>query len=143
MKKEMVIGYTTGVFDMFHIGHLNLLRRAKEHCDYLVVGVHRDASHKGKDAFIPFNERCEILRSTKYVDKVIESKREDSDVYEDIKYRFLFVGSDYKGTERFERYEKYFENKGVEIVYLPYTQTTNSTKLREALDSNIMSKQND
>jgi len=134
---SITVGYLSGTFDLFHIGHLNILRRAKEHCDYLVVGVHRDASHKRKDAFIPFDERCEILKSVKYVDKVIEAKSEDIDAYEDVKYQFLFVGSDYKGTARFERYEKYFENKEVEIIYFPYTQTTNSTKLRTVLDHSL------
>jgi len=136
-KPSIIVGYLSGTFDLFHIGHLNILRRAKEHCDYLIVGVHKNASHKGKDAFIPFEERCEILKSIKYVDRVIESKPEDIDVYEDVKYQFLFVGSDYKGTARFEKYEKYFENKGVEIVYFPYTQTTNSTKLRTILNNSL------
>lgn len=129
------IGYLSGTFDLFHIGHLNLLRRAKEQCDYLVVGVHKDASHKGKHTFIPFEERMEIVRSNKYVDQVIESEKEDSDVYTKgiVKYDKLFVGSDYKGTDRFKRYEKYFADKGVEIVYFPYTQGTSSSQLRSAL----------
>lgn len=134
-KPQLKIGYLSGTFDLFHIGHLNLLRRAKEHCDYLVVGVHKDASHKGKSTFISFEERCEIVRSIKYVDKVIPSEREDCDVYIKgiVKYDYLFVGSDYKGTERFNRYEQIFANKGVEIVYFPYTQGTSSSQLREAL----------
>jgi glycerol-3-phosphate cytidylyltransferase len=131
---KIAVGYLSGTFDLFHIGHLNLLRRAKEYCDYLIVGVHRDASHKQKAAFIPFEERCEILRNIKYVNQVMESKPEDMDVYEDIKYNFLFVGSDYKGTARFERYEKYFADTDVKIIYFPYTQGTSSTKLRERLD---------
>lgn len=132
---QLVIGYLSGTFDLFHIGHLNLLRRARQYCNYLVVGVHKDASHKGKETFIPFEERVEILRNIKYVDNVIESEKEDSDVYTKgiVKYNKLFVGSDYKGTERFNRYEEYFKDKGVEIVYFPYTKGTSSTKLREAL----------
>lgn len=135
---QLKIGYLSGTFDLFHIGHLNLLRRAKQYCDYLVVGVHQDASHKGKEAFIPYEERVEIVRNIKYVDKVIPSEKEDSDVYAKniVHYDFLFVGTDYKGTERFNRYESFFADKGVEIVYLPYTKETNSTQLREAL-SNI------
>ena len=139
-KSPIKIGYLSGTFDLFHIGHLNLLRRAKEHCDFLVVGVHKDASHKGKETFIPFEERCEILRHINYVDKVIESKPEDNDVWNSLHYDFLFVGSDYKGTDRFNRYEKFFEDKGVKIVYFPYTKRTSSSKLRRAIDKPSPSK---
>ena len=134
-KPQLIIGYLSGTFDLFHIGHLNLLRRAKQHCDYLVVGVHKDASHKGKSTFIPYEERVEIIRSIGYVDKVIPSEPEDCDIYIKgiVKYDRLFVGSDYKGTERFERYEAFFADKAVEIVYFPYTQGTSSTQLRDAL----------
>lgn len=137
LSPQIRIGYLSGTFDLFHIGHLNLLRRAKQYCDYLVVGIHKDASHKGKEAFIPFEERCDIVRNIKYVNKVIVSEPEDSDVYEKgiVKYDFLFVGSDYKGTERFNRYEEYFADKGVKIIYFPYTDGTSSTQLREILDS--------
>ena len=135
LKPQLTIGYLSGTFDLFHIGHLNLLKRAREHCNYLVVGVHRDASHKGKDTFIPFEERMEILRNIRYVDKVIESEKEDSDVYTKgiVKYDKLFVGSDYRGTDRFKRYEEYFADKGVEIVYFPYTKGTSSTQLRDMI----------
>lgn len=134
-KPQLKIGYLSGTFDLFHIGHLNLLRRAKAYCDYLVVGVHKDASHKGKSTFISFEERCEIVKSIKYVDKVIPSEKEDCDVFLKgiVKYDYLFVGSDYKGTERFNHYERIFADKGVEIVYFPYTQGTSSSQLREAL----------
>ena len=139
-KPQLKIGYLSGTFDLFHIGHLNLLRRAKQYCDYLIVGVHKDASHKGKSAFISFEERCEIVRSIKYVDKVIPSEKEDCDVYLKgiVKYDYLFVGSDYKGTERFNRYEQIFADKGVEIVYFPYTQGTSSSQLRDALNSVLL-----
>ena len=135
LKPQMTVGYLSGTFDLFHIGHLNMLKNARKYCDYLVVGVHKDASHKGKQTFIPFEERKKIVESIKYVDKVIESEREDSDVYTKgiVTYDKLFVGSDYKGTERFNRYEEYFSDKGVEIIYFPYTQGTSSTQLREAL----------
>ncbi len=130
---QVKIGYLSGTFDLFHIGHLNLIRKAKQYCDYLVVGVHKDASHKGKETFISFDERVEILKAIKFVDKVIESKPEDMDVWSDINYHYLFVGSDYKGTDRFNTYEKYFEDKDVEIVYFEYTKGTSSTQLRNAL----------
>ena len=134
-QPQLRIGYLSGTFDLFHIGHLNMLRRAKQYCDYLVVGVHKDASHKGKTAYIPFEERADIVRSIKYVDEVIMSEPEDSEVWTKgiVKYDFLFVGSDYKGTERFDRYEKYFKDKGVKIIYFPYTQGTSSTQLRKVI----------
>ena len=134
---QLKIGYLSGTFDLFHIGHLNLLRRAKQYCDYLVVGIHKDASHKGKKTFISYEERAEIVRSIKYVDKVIPSEKEDCDIYLKgiVKYDFLFVGSDYKGTERFERYERIFADTNVKIIYFPYTQGTSSSQLRDALSS--------
>ena len=136
-KPQLKIGYLSGTFDLFHVGHLNLLRRAKECCDYLVVGIHKDASHKGKSTFISFEERCEIVKSIKYVDKVIPSEKEDCDVFLKgiVKYDYLFVGSDYKGTERFNRYERIFADTDVKIIYFPYTQGTSSSQLREALNA--------
>ena len=135
LKPQMKIGYMSGTWDLFHVGHLNLIKRAKQYCDYLVVGVHKDASHKGKETFIPLEERMEIVRSIKWVDQVVLSMREDSDVYKTglVKYDFLFVGSDYKGTERFNRYEEYFADKGVKIVYFPYTKGTSSTQIRNLI----------
>jgi len=132
-EKKVRIGYLSGTFDLFHVGHLNLLKRAKSQCDYLIVGVHPDASHKGKQTFIPFEERMQIVGGTKYVDKVVPSCREDSDAWELWHYTKLFVGSDYKGTERFLRYEEFFADKGVEIVYFPYTQGTSSTQIRQTI----------
>ena len=135
---QMKIGYLSGTFDLFHIGHLNMLRRAKEICDYLVVGVHKDASHKGKTAFIPLDERKAIVRSVRWVDSVIDSEPEDCDIFLKgiVPYNYLFVGSDYKGTDRFNRYEQLLTPHGVKIIYFPYTQGTSSTQLREALDRN-------
>ena len=140
MSPQVKIGYMSGTWDLFHIGHLNMMKRAKQYCDFLVVGVHKDASHKGKDTFIPFEERMEIVRNVKWVDQVIPSLPEDSDVYKTglVKYDMLFVGSDYKGTERFNRYEEYFADKGVIIIYFPYTQSTSSTQIRNL----IISRQN-
>lgn len=132
-NKRVKIGYLSGTFDLFHVGHLNLLRRAKAQCDYLIVGVHGSGAWKGKETFIPFEERKAIVRSCKYVDKVVDSCTEDSDAWDLWHYDKLFVGSDYKGTPRFQRYEEYFADKGVEIVYFPYTQSTSSTQIRKAV----------
>ena len=140
-SKKVKIGYLSGTFDLFHIGHLNLLRRAKQHCDYLIVGVHNSGKWKGKETFIPLEERKAIVGACKYVDKVVDSCPEDSDAWALWHYDLLFVGSDYKGTERFQRYEEYFKDKGVEIVYFPYTQTTSSTQIRKAIIARTEDKQ--
>lgn len=132
-KKQVVVGYLSGTFDLFHVGHLNLLKRAKSQCDYLIVGVHPDASHKGKETFIPFDERMAVVGAVQYVDKVVPSCPEDSDAWDKWHYDRLFVGSDYKGTERFMRYEAFFADKGVEIIYFPYTQSTSSTQIRQTI----------
>lgn len=132
-SKRVKIGYLSGTFDLFHVGHLNLLRRAKQQCDYLIVGVHESGAWKGKETFIPLEERKQIVAACKYVDKVVDSCTEDSQAWDFWHYDRLFVGSDYKGTERFERYEEYFKDKGVEIVYFPYTKSTSSTQIRNKL----------
>ena len=132
-EEKVRIGYLSGTFDLFHVGHLNLLKRAKAQCDYLIVGVHPNAKHKNKETFISLEERKQIVAACRYVDKVVDSCTEDSDAWALYHYNRLFVGSDYKGTERFLRYEEYFKDKGVEIVYFPYTQGTSSTQLRSAL----------
>ena len=134
----MIIGYTTGVYDMFHIGHLNILRRAKELCDYLIVGVSTDElvqNEKHKTPIIPFSERCEIVSAIKYVDKVVP--QEDKNKYNAWqKYHFdkMFVGSDWKGTEAWNNYESQFAPVGVEIVYLDHTDGISSTILRDKLN---------
>ncbi len=130
---KAVIGYLSGTFDLFHIGHLNLLRKAREHCDYLIVGVHASGEWKGRETFIPLEERMALLNACRYVDKVVPAELEDSDAW--LKYNFhrLFVGDDYMGSARFARYEEYFKDKNVEIIYFPYTRGTSSSKLRAVL----------
>ncbi len=136
------VGFLSGTFDLFHIGHLNLLRRAKQYCDYLVVGVHPETSkHKNKPVFIPLEERMEIVGACRYVDKVVVTLDEDDDMHKQIPYDLLFVGSDYKGTERFRRYEENLTPLGVRIIYFPYTQGTSSTQLREAIERNVGKKE--
>lgn len=136
-EPQIIVGYLSGTFDLFHVGHLNLLKKAKEKCDYLIVGVHPTASHKNKETFVSYEERKAIVEACRYVDLAIESFPEDCDVWYKHKYDKLFVGSDYKGTERFERYEDFFKDKGVEIIYFPYTTTTSSTQIRQAISSKI------
>ena len=132
-NKRVKIGYLSGTFDLFHVGHLNLLRRAKDQCDYLIVGVHGSGAWKGKETFIPLEERKAIVGACRYVDKVVDSCPEDSNAWDLWHYDKLFVGSDYKGTPRFQRYEEYFADKDVEIVYFPYTQSTSSTQIRKTV----------
>lgn len=131
-EKMIVIGYLSGTFDLFHVGHLNLLRRAKKQCDYLIVGVHESGAWKGKETFIALEDRMEIVRACKYVDKVVISEREDCDAWDKYHYSKLFVGSDYKGTERFKRYEEILKGKA-EIIYFPYTKSVSSTKIRNLI----------
>ncbi len=136
-KPQIKIGYLTGSWDLFHIGHLNVLNNARKYCDKLVVGVHKDGSHKGKQLFISLEERMAILRAIRIVDDVIVSSGEDMNDWERVKFDYLFVGSDYKGTERFNRYEELAKSLGVKIVYLPYTKTTSSTQLRSVISYEV------
>lgn len=134
----MVIGYTTGVYDMFHIGHLNILRRAKEQCDYLVVGVSTDElvqKDKNKTPIIPFAERCAIVEAIKYVDKVVpQFDKNKIAAWEKYHFNKMFVGSDWKGTDAWNRFEEEFKPLGVEIVYLDHTDGISSTILREKIN---------
>ena len=133
----MIIGYTTGVYDMFHIGHLNILRRAKEQCDYLIVGVSTDelVQHdKHKTPIIPLAERMKIVEAIRYVDKVVpQSIKNKMDAWEKYDFNKMFVGSDWKGTDAWNHFEKQFAPLGVEIVYLDHTDGISSTILREKL----------
>lgn len=138
MEKKKIIGYTTGVFDMFHIGHLNILKRAKEQCDYLIVGVSTDElckSYKKKEPIIPYEERKAIIEAIKYVDKVVpQTDRNKFAAWERIKFDIMFVGDDWKNSPLFTELENRFKDVGVKIVFFPYTKTTSSTILREKLD---------
>lgn len=131
----MIIGYTTGVFDMFHIGHLNILKKAKEQCDYLIVGVSTDElvlSYKNKLPIIPYAERSAIVEAIKYVDEVIpQESRDKIAAFNKIGFNKMFVGDDWKGKPLFVEVEKFLEKHGAQVVYFPYTQGTSSTILRE------------
>ena len=132
----MVIGYTAGVFDLFHIGHLTLLKNAKALCDKLIVGVTVDelVLYKGKHAMIPFSDRAEIVRSIKYVDAVVPQYDMDKlAACKKLGASMLFVGDDWYGTEKWKKYEEEFTREGIKIVYFPYTKGISSTKITEAL----------
>jgi glycerol-3-phosphate cytidylyltransferase len=134
----MIIGYTTGVYDLFHIGHINLLKNAKGMCDKLVVGVTIDelVAYKGKKALIPFEDRIEVVRSCKYVDAAVPQYDMDKlSACKKLGASYLFVGDDWYGTEKWKKYEEDFAKEGIKIVYFPYTQGVSSTKIREALDT--------
>lgn len=132
----MVIGYTTGVYDLFHVGHLNLFKNAKGLCDKLIVGVTVDelVSYKGKHAMIPFEDRIELVRSCRYVDAAVPQY--DMDKFaacRKLGATCLFVGDDWYGTEKWKEYEEKFRQEGIKIVYFPYTRGISSTKITEAL----------
>lgn len=137
MKKKFTLGYTTGVFDMFHIGHLNILRRAKEQCERLVVGVTTDELcflRKHKYPIINANERMAIVGAIRYVDMVLPQS--DMDKVRTVKKLgadVVFVGSDWKGTDAWIRYEKEFAEIGCEVVYLSHTDGISSSILRDKL----------
>ena len=123
----MVIGYTTGVYDLFHIGHLNLLKNAKGMCDKLVVGVTVDelVQYKGKKAMIPFEDRIEIVRSCKYVDAAVPQYDMDKlKACKELGATYLFVGDDWYGTEKWNKYEKEFAKEGIKITQLSHKQMT-------------------
>ena len=136
-EKKYKIGYTTGVYDMFHIGHLNILRRAKEQCECLVVGVTTDElcfKRKNKYPIIPENERVAIVQAIKYVDRVVlQSDMEKIRPVKELGADAVFVGSDWKGTDAWNQYEKDFAEVGCTVVYLDHTDGISSTILREKL----------
>ncbi len=134
---EKLIGFTAGTFDMFHIGHLNLLKNAKSRCDYLIVGVNSDQlveEYKKKKAVVPLDERMEIIRAIRYVDEVMRIDSLDKVVsWKKKHYDLLFIGDDWKGNPRWIKTEEEMQKYGVKVVYLPHTEGTTSTLLREKL----------
>ncbi len=132
-----IVGYTTGAFDLFHVGHLNILRRAAAACDRLIVGVSTDElvlEEKRQSPVIPFAERVEIVAAIKGVDAVVpEHDVHKLFAWEQHRFQRIFKGSDWEGSERWRHFEVEFAARGVEVVYFPYTMVTSSTALREAL----------
>ena len=133
------VGYTTGVFDLFHIGHLNILRKAKEQCDHLIVGVSTDdlvETYKHKRPIIPYCERVEIVRAIRYVDEVVpQTSMNKMEAWEELHFNALFHGSDWKGSKMYDDIEKQLKSVGVEMVFLPHTEGTSSTLLSEKLQN--------
>ena len=133
----MVIGYTTGVFDLFHVGHLNLIRRARENCDRLIVGVSTDEvveEYKGHRPIIPYAERVEIVKAIRWVDEVVPQTTMDKfAAWEKLRFNRLFHGNDWKGSAMYNEVEAKLAAVGVEVLYFPYTQGTSSTLLADRL----------
>ena len=136
--KKYKVGYTAGVYDMFHVGHLNVIMNAKEFCDYLIVAVSTDEvveKNKNKTPIIKYEDRVRIVEAIRYVDKVVPqtdyadklsaAKKYDIDV--------MFVGDDWKGTDKWNCIEKQLNEIGVDVVYLPYTHSISSSILREKI----------
>ncbi len=138
MEKKFKLGYTTGVFDMFHIGHLNILRRAKEQCEQLVVGVTTDELcflRKHKYPIINENDRMAIVEAIRYVDRVVpQSDMEKIRPVKELGADVVFVGSDWKGSDAWNQYEKEFAEVGCDVVYLSHTDGISSSILRDKLD---------
>jgi len=137
--KDEIVGYTTGVFDLFHVGHLRLLQRAKSRCDRLIVGVSTDElvmTYKNKKPVIPFEERLEIVSALKCVDEVVPQKHRDKiAAYHEIKFDVMFVGSDWKGSDLFNEVESELAGFGVNVVYFEYTSNVSSTALQSTLQA--------
>lgn len=132
------IGYAAGAYDLFHVGHLNILRRAKEQCDYLIAGVVSDEMlelTKNLRPTIPLAERLEIVQSIRFVDEAVaETVPDKLETWRKVGFTTFFKGDDWRGTEKGERLEREFAAVGVEVVYFPYTTNTSSTVLRHALE---------
>lgn len=139
MKNKIVVGYTTGVYDMFHVGHLNILQRAKEQCDFLIVGVTTDElseKRKGKRPIICQEDRKSIVGAIKYVDLVVDQDDMNKlDAFYKYHFDVVFVGDDWKGTDAWNKYEEQFSKVGVQVIYLPYTDGISTTKLRQILEA--------
>ena len=143
--KKYKIGYTDGVYDMFHVGHLNMIEEAKKHCDYLIVGVHSDAiveEYKHRKTVINENDRVRIIGALKAVDKVVLNHTRDKlKLHEMYGFDVVFTGSDWQGTERWNNFEKVLKEVGVDVVYIKYTDGISTTQLREQLGEKNLAEQ--
>lgn len=141
-KSEMgVIGYTTGVFDLFHVGHLNILKQAKRNCDFLIVGVSTDKlvlEYKKKKTIIPYEERIEIVKAIKYVDQVVPQRTLDKyEAWERLHFNILFHGNDWQNTDLYNDMQKKLGQEGVEVRYFEYTKGTSSSEIKELIYKNL------
>ena len=138
---DPLVGYAPGAYDLFHVGHLNILKHARSRCDHLIAGVISDDMFRlvrGSDPFVPLAERIEIVRHVKFVDEVHEETVPDKvDTWRLLGFHRIFKGDDWRGTPRGDKLEADFARVGVEVVYFPYTVHTSSSMLREALSSSI------
>ena len=138
MVKKYNIGYTSGVFDLFHIGHLNVLRNAKTYCNKLIVGVTDDelVRYKNKKSVIPFVERIEIVKHIDFVDEVVcQSDMNKMSMWRKLKFDVMFVGDDWKGTDKWNNIEEQFSKINVDLIYFPYTKGTSSTLINSTLEN--------
>ena len=140
-KKKYKIGYVAGVFDMFHIGHLNVIKNAKEYCEYLIVGVSTDdlvEKNKNKTPIIPFDERIEIVKSIKYVDNTIPQTDYSVDgkirTAQENNINVMFVGSDWQGTSKWNDIEAKLKRMNIDVIYLPHTDGISSSLLRKKIN---------
>ena len=136
LESKKMIGYTSGVYVLFHVGHLNLLKNAKGLCVHLIVGVTSDelVAYKNKKAVINHSERMEIIRSIRYVDAVVPQNDMDKfKMWERLKFDVMFVGDDWFKSEKWKKLDKQFKDVGVKIIYFPYTEGTSSTLINETL----------
>jgi len=136
-----IVGYAPGAYNMFHVGHLNILRQAKQHCDHLIAGVVSDEMcllAKGKRPVVPLAERMEIVSHISYVDEVVAEVVPDKvETWKSVGFDVIFKGDDWRGTAKGDKLERDFEALGVQVVYFPYTIHTSSTLLRKALDTMV------
>lgn len=136
--KKYKVGYTSGVYDMFHIGHLNIIKRAKEQCEFLIVGVSTDElvqQYKNKKPIIPFEQRIEIVKAIKYVDKAIpQASMDKMAIWNEYPFDAMFHGDEWKNSTLYNNYIDEFSNIGVDVIFLPHTEGISSTKLRQEIN---------
>ncbi|WP_289284509.1 adenylyltransferase/cytidyltransferase family protein [Parablautia intestinalis] len=137
IKKKYKVGYTDGVYDLFHIGHLNMIQTAKQNCEYLIVGIHGDAvveEYKHRRPIVNENDRKRIIEAIKGVDRAeINRFRDKLKLWELYHFDVIFIGDDWKGTDRWNQFEKILAEVNVDVVYVPYTKGISTTGLRRKI----------